>query len=132
MSIHWFLGVTDYEFIVRFTKFNVADPRWRMKFSKMTIKSVQNVYLWVFEVADCEFVVIFRKFNMADLRWWMTFWHFAIFFKINDHLLFQQRVLKVTEFYSERRGNWHMSIQCSDFLHQFLFNWNNKFTDRKI
>ena len=33
-------GVADYEFTVRFTKFNTAGPRWRMKFSKITVKSV--------------------------------------------------------------------------------------------
>ena len=45
-------GIADYEFMVRFTKFNMADLRWRMKFSKMTIKSVQNVHPRVFEVAE--------------------------------------------------------------------------------
>ena len=61
--------------IVRFKKFNMEDPRWLMKFSKMTIlKSVQYVHLRVFEVADYEFIVIFTKFNMADSRWWVTFW----------------------------------------------------------
>ena len=43
----------------------MADPRRRMKFSKIT-KSVQNVHLRVFEVADFEFIVIFTKFNMAN------------------------------------------------------------------
>ena len=52
----------------------LPDPRWWMKFSKMTIKSVQNVHVWVFEVADYKFIVIFKKFNMADSRWWTTFW----------------------------------------------------------
>ena len=59
--------IAVYEFIVRCTQFNLADPRWRMKFSKM-IKSVQNFHLRVFEVTDYEFIVIFTKFNMADSR----------------------------------------------------------------
>ena len=37
--------VLDYEFIVRFTKFNMADPRWWMEFLKMTVESVQNAHL---------------------------------------------------------------------------------------
>ena len=52
-------GVADYEFIIRFTKFNMANPTWQMKFSKMTITSVQNVLLRVLEVAHYEFIVRF-------------------------------------------------------------------------
>ena len=43
------------------------------EFSKMTIKSVQNVHLRVFYVVDYGFILIFIKFNMADSRWRMIF-----------------------------------------------------------
>ena len=66
-------GIADYEFIVRFTKLNMADPRWRMEFSKITVKSVQNVHSRVFGVADYELIIRFLKFNMADPRWRMRF-----------------------------------------------------------
>ena len=29
--------VAEYEFIIKFAKFNMADPRWRMKFLKITV-----------------------------------------------------------------------------------------------
>ena len=32
----------------------MADPRWRMEFSKMTVESVQNAHPRVFRVADYE------------------------------------------------------------------------------
>ena len=57
---------------------------------------------------------------------------FVIFFKIINHLVFWRRLLKVTEFHSERRGNWHTSVQCSDFLDQFLYDRNKKLTDLEI
>ena len=55
------LWVTDYEFIVGFTTFNMADPRWRMKFLKITVKSVQNAYPRVFGIADYKFIDRFTK-----------------------------------------------------------------------
>ena len=51
-------GIANYEFIERFTKFNMGDQRWWMKISKMTIKSVQSIHLRVFEVADYDFIFI--------------------------------------------------------------------------
>ena len=45
----------------------------RMKFSKITVKSVQNIHPWVLGVTDYEFIVIFTKFNIANSRWWLTF-----------------------------------------------------------
>ena len=56
---------------------------------------------------------------------------FAIFFKIIDRLVFQQRVFKAAKFYVESRGNWHMAIQFSNFRHQFPFERNKKLKDRK-
>ena len=56
----------------------MADPRWRIEFSKITIESVQNARPWVFGVTDYEFIDIFTKMNMADLRWWMTFWKITV------------------------------------------------------
>ena len=44
--------VAEYEFIVGFTKFNMADPSWRMNFSKITVESIQNPHPRVFRVAD--------------------------------------------------------------------------------
>ena len=69
----WIFRVDDCEFIVRFIKFNMADPRWRIEFSKMIINSVKNVYLRVFEVADYKFFVIFTTFNIVDPKWRMKF-----------------------------------------------------------
>ena len=69
----WIFRVDDREFIVRFMKFNMANPRWRMKFSKMIIMSVKNVHLRVFEIADYKFIVIFTTFNMVDPKWRMKF-----------------------------------------------------------
>ena len=72
-NVHsWVFGVVDYEFIFRFTKFNMAGSRWWMKFSEITVKSVQNVHPRVFGVADYKFIVRFTKFNTANSRWWMT------------------------------------------------------------
>ena len=51
----------------------MADPRWWIKLSKITVKSVQYVHPLVFGVADYEFIVRFTKFNIADSRRWMTF-----------------------------------------------------------
>ena len=40
-------------------------------------------------------------------------------------------MIKITDFHSERRENWHTLIQCSDFRKQFLFDRNKKLTDRE-
>ena len=66
-------GVADYEFIVRFTKFNMADKIFKNK-GKISTKCHSRV----FGVADYEFIVRFTKFNMADLRWRMKFWKIII------------------------------------------------------
>ena len=62
------------EFFVRSTIFNIANPRWRLKLTKIIVKSLKNLRPRVFGVADYEFIVINTKFNMADSRWWMIFW----------------------------------------------------------
>ena len=78
---------------------------------------------------------IIQKLNFSMLfEEKSTLYFLEFFFKIIDCLFFYQRVLSygvILGTSRKDRENWHTLIQCSDFLHQFLFDQNKKLTDRK-
>ena len=49
--------VADYESIIRFPKFNMADPIWRTKIRKIS-ELDENRYTRVFTVADYKFIMV--------------------------------------------------------------------------
>jgi len=59
------IGITDYESIIRFQKFKMADPIWRTKIHKVS-KLDENRYIGVFEVTDYESIIRFLKFEDLD------------------------------------------------------------------
>jgi len=60
-----FFEVADYESIIRFQKFKMADPVWRTKIHKVS-KLDKNWYIGVFEVTDYESIIRFLKFEDLD------------------------------------------------------------------
>jgi len=62
--------VADYESIIRFSKFKMANPIWRMKIHKVS-KLDENRYIEVIGITDYESIIRFQKFKMADPIWRM-------------------------------------------------------------
>ena len=70
--------VDDYECVIRFPEFKVADPRWRTKNPEFRL-SRGNWYARVFEDTDYESVISFLELKMADPRWWTKIPEFRLF-----------------------------------------------------
>lgn len=57
-------GIVDYDFLIDFSKFNMANSIWRTKYF-VTLNLIGIFYLGVFGTIDYESAIVFRKFNMA-------------------------------------------------------------------
>ena len=64
------LEVADHDFAIRLSKFQLADPIWRLKIRK-SLGFEQNWNAGVFEVTDQDFPIRLSKFKMAAKVWWL-------------------------------------------------------------